>query len=118
MSFVTKATKEGILQFCSNLCLDHELLKDLFSPFKIRIKDKIPHSSVLIYEKMVVSSKQMIASIIAVRQIEATGKMPLHPSAAFYLFKSIYSTNWKYERGQGIPLTQQLLLKRKYFNYL
>lgn len=103
--------------------MDHELLKDLFSPFKIRIKDKIPHSSVLIYEKMiyekmVVSSKQMIASIIAVRQLEATGKMPLHPSAAFYLFKSIYSTNWKHERGQGIPLTQQLLLKRKYFNYL
>lgn len=54
------------------------------------------------------------ASIIAVRQIEATRKMPLHPLAAFYLLKSIYS-NWKHEQGQGIPLTQQPLLKRKYF---
>lgn len=86
--------------------MDHKLLKDLFSPFKNRIKDN-PPSSVLIYEKMVVSSKQMIASIIAARQIEATGKTPLHPSAAFYLFKSVYSANWKHKRGQGILLTQQ-----------
>lgn len=59
---LSKATKEDttvLLNLWKNFSLGHKLLKDFFT-FQKQDKRQNPHSSVLIYTKMVVSLKQTI----------------------------------------------------------